>query len=165
MKRFSPAALGVVVALATAPLAAFAAGQAFADQAVAWLAAAIATSLASAGSAVVAKVTGAYLDAKAREALKLALERGATVALGWLIDQAGSTALGRRVDTALDVVLSYVDRGNPGALARFGMALGGDERAHLRQMASIALAQAAQKADPAALGADLPTLLRKSLVK
>lgn len=143
MKKHTPVLAAMAAALITAPVAALAAGSipALADQAIGWLAAAAATAVVSALTATVAKLTGARLDKAASDTLDRALTNAANGAIRWMISSAADTPLGRRMDLAIEQMLSYANSGAGGAMRRFGMAAAGDARAHLRDMAEAKLVE------------------------
>lgn len=139
--KHTPILAAIAAALITAPVAAVAAASipALADQAISWLATAVATAVVSAGAAVVARLTGAQLDARARDTLQTALTNAANASIRWMLTAAADTPIGRRIDLAIEQMLAYADTGAGGALRRFGMAEAGEARAHLRDMAEAKL--------------------------
>ncbi|TJZ86175.1 hypothetical protein [Paracoccus hibiscisoli] len=141
MNRITPALAGITTALIIAPVAALGAGSlsGFVDQGLAWLAAAIATAAVSAIAAVITRVVGVTLDARARATIETALQRAARLALEWLLAEAADNPLGQRLSTAARSMLPYVDEGARGSLKRFGLDASQTARNHLHDMARAEL--------------------------
>lgn len=140
MKRISPALAATAAAVITAPVTAIGATSAgLVDQGVAWLAALVASAIMAALTAAITKVTGAVLDAKARDAINAAMERSARLALAWLLDQAIDTPIGQRLSAGVRRMLPYVVAGAPGSLDRFDLKPKGVISDHLEDMARAEL--------------------------
>lgn len=139
-RNLMPLVAALLTGALTIPLAAIAADAAgIAQQGVAWAATAIATAATSAIAAVIAKVTRATLDAKARDTIQTALERGALLAIPWLLEQAAGTDWGRQVQAAIAKALAYAEGGAAGSLARFDMQAGAKNYDRLTQQAKAAV--------------------------
>lgn len=144
-----PMVAALVTGALTIPVAAMAASAAgIMDQAVAWAATALAAAATSALAAVITKITRATLDQKARDAIQTSLERGALLAIPWLIQQVGSSAWGRHVETAIAKAMAYAEGGAPDGLARFDMQIGAANRNRLQQQAQAAVIRELGKALP-----------------
>lgn len=141
MTRITPTLAALAAALMTAPVAALAAEgiPQLVDQGIAWLAALFASAAAGFIAAVVTKVTGAALDAKARDTIQTAMERAARLGLEWLLDQAADLPIGQRLSAAARAMLPYVDEGAGDALKRFGLDRSQGARQHLQDMARAEL--------------------------
>lgn len=139
--RITPALAAFAAALIALPVAAFAATTItdLTDQAIAWVVGLVVTAALSGIAAVVARLTGAKLDAEARDAIQVTLTNAANAAIRWMLTEAAETDMGRKVEQAVDRMLSYAHTGAPGAVDRFGMMPGGPKRDHLREMASAHL--------------------------
>lgn len=141
MNRITPALAGITTTLIIAPVAALGAGSlsGFVDQGLAWLAAAIATAAVSAIAAVVTRVVGVTLDARARATIETALQRAARLAMEWMLAEAADTPLGQRLTAAARSMLPYVDEGAGESLKRFGLDAAQTARQHLHDMARAEL--------------------------
>lgn len=145
--NLSPKIVAVIAAVATLPVASAAATAipALADQAIAWVVTTIVTAAVSALAGVVAKLTGAKLDAEARDALSRAMTNAANMAIRWMIAEAAAAPWGKRIEVAVDKMLDYVPKGAPGAIDRFGLDATAEKREHLRKMAEGQLIAQLQK--------------------
>lgn len=156
MKKLMPMVAGLAVAALTIPAASVAADAAgIVDQASAWIVTTVAAAATGLIAAAVTKVTGAVLDAKARDTIQLGLERASALGLEWLLARISQTATGAQIRDAIGQMLPYLDEGNPGSLGRFKMGDGQGNRAHLESMARAALIDRLTKVAPDKLDAAL----------